>query len=426
MSTLVLVGAQWGDEGKGKIVDFLSERADMVVRYQGGANAGHTVVIGGKQYKLHLIPSGLLNNKVCVIGNGVVIDPGELIREMDELQAEGFDPSRIFISDTAHIILPYHKMLDTLEEEERGENRLGTTRRGIGPAYRDKFARAGIRVIDLLELDVFSEKLSTYLVHVNTLLERVHGLPPLDMEDVLAEYSVYAERLRPHVVDTSILVNIAVESGQKVLFEGAQGTLLDIDHGTYPYVTSSHPTAGGACIGSGVGPTRINYAMGVTKAYVTRVGDGPFPTELTDGVGDWLRDRGREYGTTTGRPRRCGWLDLVALRYSVRINGLSGLAVTKLDTLSGLEKVKVCIAYEFEGQKILDWPHSSRVLAGCRPVYKEVPGWDDDLARVRSFDALPAAARTYLEYVEAYTGVPSRIISVGPDREQTVIREPLF
>lgn len=429
MSTLVLVGAQWGDEGKGKIVDYLSEEADMVVRYQGGANAGHTVVIDGKQYKLHLIPSGLLNDKLCVIGNGVVVDPAQLLREMDALAAEGFDISKVFLSDCAHVIMPYHKMLDVLEEEKRGDRRLGTTGRGIGPAYRDKFARAGIRVGDLLDSDTFRFKLEEALAGVNPSLERVHGAEPFDSRRLYEEYMDYAERLRPFVTDTSLLVNRAIDDGRRVLFEGAQGTLLDIDHGTYPYVTSSHPVAGGACIGAGVGPTRINSVVGVAKAYVTRVGDGPFPTELRDETGEWLRERGREYGTTTGRPRRCGWLDAVALRYAVRINGLSGLALTKVDTLSGLPQIKVCVGYRCKApaaRAITEWPHTIKVLQGCEPLYETLPGWDADISACRSFDELPEPVKRYVAFIEEQAGVPVVLVSVGPDRQQTLMRRKLF
>lgn len=422
MSALVLVGAQWGDEGKGKVVDFLSEHADMVVRYQGGANAGHTVVVDGKEYRLHLIPSGILSGKTCVIGNGVVVDPAQLLHEMDRLAAAGFDVARIFVSDAAHVIMPYHKLLDALEEDRRGDRRLGTTRRGIGPAYRDKFARAGIRVCDLLDEGVFRAKLRHHLDQVNSLLELLHQRDPLPFDQMLESYLEYGARLRPHVADTSLLVNRALDAGQKVLFEGAQGTLLDIDHGTYPYVTSSHPTAGGACIGAGVGPTRIDRVMGVVKAYVTRVGDGPFPTEETGEAGAWLRERGREYGTTTGRPRRCGWLDLVSLRYAVRVSGMDSLALTKLDTLTGLDAIRVCVAYELDGVRTPEWPRSAEALARCRPVYQTLPGWHADISAARRLDDLPAEARAYVEMIEREVGVPLALVSVGPDREQTILR----
>lgn len=426
MSTLVLVGAQWGDEGKGKIVDYLAESADMVVRYQGGANAGHTVVVKGKAYKLHLIPSGLLRNKTCVIGNGVVIDPAQLLAEMDRLVEEGFDIGRLFVSDCAHVILPYHKLLDALEEGQRGERKLGTTGRGIGPSYRDKFTRSGIRMIELLDAAVFRDHLAAQLKQVNTFLERVYDQPPLDFDEVLNIYLSYAERLRPHITDTSLLVNKAIDAGRKVLFEGAQGTLLDIDHGTYPYVTSSSPTAGGACIGTGIGPTRIDRVVGVAKAYATRVGDGPFPTELTGAEGDWLRERGHEYGTTTGRARRCGWLDIVALRYAARVNGLTGLALTKLDTLSGLERVRVCVAYEHGGQRFEEWSHDTGLLSRCQPVYVDLPGWGEDIGEARRLADLPEAARRYVQFIREQTGLPVPIVSVGPDRAQTILEGALF
>lgn len=426
MSTLVLVGAQWGDEGKGKIVDFLSEEADMVVRYQGGANAGHTVVVGGREYKLHLIPSGVLNHKVCVIGNGVVIDPAQLLAEMDGLTQAGYDVSRVYVSDCAHVILPYHKLLDALEEQARGDRKIGTTGRGIGPAYRDKSARAGIRMADLFHPERFRDRLLHHLDQVNSVLERVYHARPLDGEALVAEYLAYADRLRAHVTDTSALVNDAIDRGHKVLFEGAQGTLLDIDHGTYPYVTSSHPTAGGACIGAGVGPTRIDSVMGVAKAYTTRVGDGPFPTEETGATGAWLRERGREFGTTTGRPRRCGWLDAVALRYAVRVNGLASLALTKLDTLTGLDTVRVAVAYECDGGRSERWPHSVEDLQRCRPVYAELPGWKEDVSGARRLEDLPRNAREYLALVEEHVGVPLAIISVGPDRAQTISLRQAF
>lgn len=426
MSTLVLVGAQWGDEGKGKIVDFLSERADIVVRYQGGANAGHTVVVGNREYKLHLIPSGLLNNKTCVIGNGVVIDPAQLIGEMDRLQAEGFDTGKIFVSDCAHVIMPYHKILDDLEENRRGHRRLGTTGRGIGPAYRDKFSRSGIRVSDLMDKTVFSEKLANHLDQVNSVLDRIYGAGPLDATEVVELYLGYAARLRPHIVDTSYLINEAIDGGRKVLFEGAQGTLLDIDHGTYPYVTSSHPTAGGACIGAGVGPTRIRQVLGVAKAYTTRVGDGPFPTEEFGETGAWLRDRGREYGTTTGRPRRCGWLDMVALRYAVRVSGLNGLAITKLDTLAGLQAIRVCVAYDCDGVRVSEWPRSAEVLSRCRPVYVELPGWQRDITSAQRHEDLPPEARDYIGFIESRAGIPVSVLSVGPERQQTILDGDIF
>jgi len=421
---VVLVGAQWGDEGKGKMTDYLAERADMVVRYQGGSNAGHTVVVAGRSHKLHLIPSGILAGKVSVIGNGVVIEPGQMLREIDGLQEVGCDPSLVKLSDIAHVILPHHIQLDALEETGRGEHRIGTTQRGIGPAYMDKAARTGIRVIDMMDAEVFRAKVTRQLAQVNHLLERVYDADPINPELVIEEYLGYAEALRPHVSDTSLLINDAIDRGERVLFEGAQGTMLDVDHGTYPFVTSSHPTAGGACIGTGVGPTRITSVIGVAKAYTSRVGDGPMPTELKDATGDWLREQGAEYGTTTGRPRRVGWLDAVILRYSVRVSGLSGLCITKLDTLSGLEEVKICTAYEYPGGSTEEYPHALDTFARCSPRYETFPGWADDISGVRRAEDLPAAARRYLSAVTELSGAPVTMISVGPGREQTIpIRE---
>ena len=357
MSTVVLVGAQWGDEGKGKITDFLAEQADYVVRYQGGSNAGHTVVVGDDKFMLHLIPSGILYpDKVSVIGNGVALDPVILLEEMDGLSKRGIDLSNLRISSRAHIVMPYHKELDKLQED--GGRKLGTTKRGIGPLYTDKISRTGFRVIDLLDKKLFPEKLKAIVDEKNFILDRIYGHPAFVYEDLLDEFRYYAERLRPMVTDTSLLVNQAIDQGKKVLFEGAQGTLLDIDHGTYPYVTSSHPVSGGACVGAGVGPTRINRVVGVVKAYTTRVGDGPFPTELFDDTGDLIRERGDEYGTTTGRPRRCGWLDAVILRYAARINGLTDIAITKLDVLDGFESIKICVAYRYQGQILQEFPES--------------------------------------------------------------------
>jgi adenylosuccinate synthase len=420
MPTLVVVGAQWGDEGKGKITDFLSARADTVVRYQGGHNAGHTVVVDGREFRLQLVPSGIVHGKRCVIGNGVVLDPGAFLEEVRSLAERGCDVGRIYVSDAAHLILPYHKELDAAEEEQRGAGRLGTTLRGVGPAYRDKAARVGVRVADLLNPSVFRRKLEANLAQTNELLRKVYGRPGYDAAALAEELLAHAEALRPHVTDTARLINRAVERGERVLFEGAQGTMLDLDHGTYPYVTSSYPTAGGACIGSGVGPGRIDRVIGVAKAYTTRVGDGPFPTELTGPAGDHLRERGREYGVVTGRPRRCGWLDAVALRHAVLVNGLDALCVTKLDTLCGFDRVRVAVAYEYRGRRLEDFPHDSEVLEGCTPVYEELPGWDGDLTGVTRFDDLPKAARAYLERLEALTGVPVVLVSVGADRGQTM------
>lgn len=426
MQTVVVVGTQWGDEAKGKVTDVLAARADVVVRYMGGPNAGHTVWVGDAQFKLHLIPSGILYpNKRCVIGSGVALDPEILVAELDYLHQRGVSTERLAIADNAHLIMPYHVVLDHLEEERKGPARIGTTRRGVGPAYMDKLARVGIRVGDLLERATFEEKLHAALRDKNTLIQRIYEAEPLDEAAIRDRYLELAERIRPYVTDTSVLVNRAIDAGQRVLFEGAQGTFLDIDHGTYPYVTASHPVAAGACIGAGVGPTRIDYVIGVTKAYTTRVGEGPFPTELTDDTGERIRVRGHEYGTTTGRPRRVGWLDLVMIRYAVRISGIGGLAVTHLDTLGGLERVRVCTAYRRGAEEVLEFPHSLKVLAECEPVYEEFEGWPAELRGIRTLGDLPAPARRYLDRVAELAGVPVDLVSIGRERAQTVlVRDP--
>jgi adenylosuccinate synthase len=428
MPGIVIVGAQWGDEGKGKVTDLLAEQAQVVVRYQGGNNAGHTVVIGQQTLKLHLIPSGIHRSGVlCVIGNGLVVDPRALVAEMDELEANGLDTSGLRISANAHLVMPYHLMLDGIEEERRGGKSIGTTRRGIGPTYTDKAARYGLRVQDLLDMAGFEEKLGRVLEQKNAFLTAVYGKEPLEIEPILEEYGACAERLRPHIVDASLLVHEALAQGQNVLFEGAQGTLLDIDHGTYPFVTSSSPVAGGACTGVGIGPRQIDGVVGVSKAYTTRVGAGPFPTELSDAVGDHLLKVGREYGTTTGRPRRCGWFDAVILRYAARVNGLTGLALTKLDVLTGLPRLKICVGYEYDGQVLKDFPYQGAVLAGCQPMYEEMDGWTEDISGARTYDELPPQARAYVARLEELAGVPVDIISVGPEREQTIpLRSPFF
>lgn len=427
MPTVVIVGAQWGDEGKGKITDFLAGTAHMVVRYQGGPNAGHTVVAGGKKYKLHLIPSGILHGKQCVIGNGVVVDPGSLIDEIEYLAELGHDVEGVLhISDAAHVIMPYHLRLDEVQEDQRGPLRIGTTRRGIGPAYADKAARSGIRVIDLLDENVFRRRLEHNLEQVNHLLTRVYGKEPMKADEIADAYIQFGRRLAPFVTDTSRVINDAIDRNERVVFEGAQGTMLDLDHGTYPYVTSSYPTAGGACIGSGVGPTRIDHVIGVAKAYTSRVGDGPFPTELHDETGQWIRERGKEYGTTTGRPRRCGWLDGLILRYGARVSGLDGLALVHLDTLGGLETVKIATAYEYEGEIYTELPHSIAALAGSTPIYEELPGWEEDIQGITRFEDLPGEAQNYVKRVEEVAGVPVQILSIGPDRVQTIARSDVF
>jgi adenylosuccinate synthase len=427
MPGIVIVGAQWGDEGKGKVTDLLAEQAQVVVRYQGGNNAGHTVVVGQQTLKLHLIPSGIHRPGVlCVIGNGLVVDPRALVAEMDELEANGLDTSGLRISANAHLVMPYHLILDGSEEERRGGKSLGTTRRGIGPTYTDKVARYGLRVQDLLDMAIFGEKLSQALEQKNALLTAVYGKEPLEMEPILEEYGACAQRLRPNIVDASLLVHKALTQGQNVLFEGAQGTLLDIDHGTYPFVTSSSPVAGGACTGVGIGPGQIDGVIGVSKAYTTRVGAGPFPTELTDAVGDHLVEVGREYGTTTGRRRRCGWFDGVILRYAARVNGLTGLALTKLDVLTGLPRLKICVRYEYDGQMLKEFPYQGAVLARCQPIYEELDGWTDEISGARAYDELPPQARAYITRLEELAGVPIDLISVGPQREQTILLHSPF
>ncbi len=427
MAAVVLIGAQWGDEGKGKITDFLAEKADMVVRYQGGNNAGHTVVVNGQEFKLHLIPSGILYaDKTCVVGNGVVIDPQVLLEELNYLRVRGVKIGKLLISSNAQVIMPYHRLLDGLEEEARRENKIGTTKRGIGPAYMDKTARTGIRVIDLLDEAEFATKLRRNLEEKNNILTKLYGAEPLGFEEIYREYCGYGEQLRPFVTDSSLAINTGLATGQKVLFEGAQGTLLDLDHGTYPFVTSSHPIAGGACVGAGVGPTKITRVIGVVKAYTTRVGEGPFPTELQDETGELIQQRGYEFGTTTGRARRCGWFDAVIGRYAARVSGISDFAVTKLDVLTGLDTVKICVAYKAGSEELSEFPLSQKSFRQCQPVYEEMPGWQEDISGVRQFADLPEAARNYVQRLEELTGVPATLIAVGPGREQTIVRGSIF
>ncbi len=427
MVAVVLIGAQWGDEGKGKITDFLAEKADMVVRYQGGNNAGHTVVINNETYKLHLIPSGIFySEKVCVIGNGLVIDPKVLIEELDYLESKGISTKNLRISGNAHVIMPYHQMLDALEEEFKGDEKIGTTKRGIGPAYKDKASRTGIRFSDFLDNDEFAKKLAFNLKEKNLILNRIHGQKELDYDKIRQEYSSYAQRVRPYIADASLEVNSFLDQGKKVLFEGAQGTLLDLDHGTYPYVTSSNPVAGAACIGAGVGPTRISKVVGVVKSYTTRVGEGPFPTELTCATGELIRSRGGEYGTTTGRPRRCGWFDAVIVRYAVRISGISDFALTKLDVLTGMDSLKICTGYRYRGSLLTEFPQSLKILAECEAVYEEMPGWQEDLTSISQYHQLPPAARNYVERIEELTKVPISLLAVGPGRTQTIVRNNIF
>lgn len=424
MANVIVIGAQWGDEGKGKITDLLSKSADIVVRYQGGVNAGHTVVVNNKTFKLHLIPSGILHpDTECLIGCGTVIDPQVLIKELDQLDSFNISTRNLLISETAHVTMPYHRLIDQASEEQRGSHKIGTTKRGIGPTYADKSERTGIRVLDLMDAEGLRELLHRTIDYKNVILEKLYNLPPLDSEAVIDEYLEYADRLRPHVVDTSLKIYDAIQRRRNILFEGAQGTLLDLDHGTYPYVTSSNPVAGGACVGTGVGPTMIDRVIGVAKAYTTRVGEGPFPTELNGQVGELLCDRGAEFGTTTGRKRRCGWFDAVIGRYAVRINGMDCLAITKLDVLDELEEIQVCVAYEVDGVNCEDFPSNARRFARCRPIYKTLPGWQQSTADCRSLNDLPRQALDYLKFLAELMEVPIAIVSLGPSRDQTIIVE---
>jgi len=422
----VIVGAQWGDEGKGKITDILAREQDLIVRYQGGNNAGHTIVTGEVKLALHLVPSGILRPNVTpVIGDGVVVDPAVLLEEMDALAARDISCERLLVSGNAHLIMPYHLELDKVTERYLGRAKLGTTRRGIGPAYADKAARIGLRVQDLLDMKIFAAKLEVALKEKNAILSKVYNRLPLDPKRIIAEYETYARRLSPFITDTSLVVWRALRDGKRVLFEGAQGTLLDVDHGTYPFVTSSNPIAGGASTGGGVGPREITRVIGIAKAYVTRVGAGPFPSEDLGPDGDRIGERGAEFGTTTGRKRRCGWLDAVLLRYAARLNSLSDLFITKLDVLSGFEKVKLCVAYRYQGENYDEFPPHQTIFHKCEPVYEELPGWDADISGARSFEDLPAEARDYVSRIEEVSGVPVTLVSVGPARDQTVRREPV-
>lgn len=427
MSTVVVVGSQWGDEGKGKITDFLAESAEVVARYQGGNNAGHTILINDRKYKLHLIPSGIFyKDKVCVIGNGMVINPAALIEEIRYIHDNGFSTANLRISDRAHVIMPYHLLLDGLEEDRKGANKIGTTRKGIGPCYMDKAARNGIRIADLLDAEEFETKLHRLVEEKNRLIEQVYGAQGLDVKAILQEYLGYAEIIRPYVTDTSVVLNEMIDQGKRVLFEGAQGVMLDIDQGTYPFVTSSNPTAGGVCIGSGVGPTKIDQVIGVAKAYTTRVGDGPFPTELKDAIGDRIRETGNEYGTTTGRPRRVGWFDSVVVRHARRVSGITGLSLNSLDVLTGLDTVKICTGYKYRGEILEHYPASLKMLSECEAVYEELPGWHEDISGVRKLEELPANTRRYVERVSELTGIPIAIFSVGRNREQTNLVRPVY
>lgn len=423
MANVVVVGAQWGDEGKGKVVDIYTEYADDIVRYQGGNNAGHTLVVGNEKVVLHLIPSGILHEgKRCIIGNGVVLDPEVFIREITKLKESGriSDDSCLLLSESLHIIMPYHKRIDIAREARSGDRKIGTTGRGIGPCYEDKVGRRGIRLMDLIRPEVFERKLKEFLPEKNFLLENLLGEEPCNLDDIMAEYSGYAEILAKYVADTALVLDKDLKAGKKVLFEGAQGTLLDVDHGTYPFVTSSSTSAGGACTGSGVSPRDIHEVIGISKAYVTRVGSGPFPTELLDETGEQIRQTGGEFGATTGRPRRCGWFDAMVIKYAVRINGLTGISLTKLDVLSGFDRIKVCTGYSYEGKILETLPAALEVFERCVPVYEELPGWHADITAARTFEDLPENARKYVLRLQELAGCPIVMVSVGPRRDQTI------
>ncbi|MDR1567903.1 MAG: adenylosuccinate synthase [Streptococcaceae bacterium] len=427
MSSVVVVGTQWGDEGKGKITDFLSENAEVIARYQGGDNAGHTIQFGGTKYKLHLIPSGIFYpEKISVIGNGVVINPKSLVSELAYLHEHKIITDNLKISDRAHVILPYHIALDQLQEDAKGDDKIGTTIKGIGPAYMDKAARVGIRIADLLDKEIFAERLRVNLEEKNRLITKVYGSTALNFDDIFETYYAYGQEIKHYVTDTSVVLNDALDQGKRVLFEGAQGVMLDIDQGTYPFVTSSNPVAGGVTIGSGVGPSKIDTVVGVCKAYTSRVGDGPFPTELFDEIGNQIREVGREYGTTTGRPRRVGWFDTVVMRHSRRVSGITNLSLNSIDVLSGLKTVKICTAYELDGVKITHYPASLKELKRCKPIYEELPGWEEDITGVRDIGDLPDNARDYVHRISELVNVKISTFSVGPDREQTNVLESVW
>ncbi|KAI4453584.1 adenylosuccinate synthetase [Holotrichia oblita] len=423
MPVIALVGAQWGDEGKGKTIDILARQADMVIRAQGGNNAGHTVMADGLTHKLHLIPSGILyKNTVCIIAGGTVIDPKTLITEIEELESQGIDVTSLKIDYRAHVVFPYHLLLDELAENARGKGDIGTTKRGIGPCYMDKAERIGIRIFDLLNIKIFEEKLMCNLENKNKIITKIYDKEPLDFEKIYNNYCDYAEKLRKYCCDTSVLIYKAIKENKNILFEGAQGALLDLDIGTYPYVTSSHPISGGFCVGAGIGPTFINECLGIAKAYTTRVGKGPFPTELSDNIGELIRERGQEFGTTTGRARRCGWLDLVILSFSVRVNGLTSIALNKLDTLSGIGKLKICIAYKKNGEIIKDFLPDISELSLCEPVYHEMDGWNEDITNIEKYDDLPINAKKYIDFIESNVDCKISMIGVGPKRKQNIFR----
>lgn len=420
MTSVVVVGTQWGDEGKGKITDFLSKEAEAIARYSGGDNAGHTIQFEGETYKLHLIPSGIFyKEKMSIMGNGMVINPKSLVEELKGLQERGVSTENLRISNRAHVILPYHIYQDKVDEEARGDQKIGTTCKGIGPCYIDKVQRIGIRIADLLDKKVFEEKLRTNLEMKNRLFEKFYGVEPLKFEDIFEAFYQYGQEIAQYVTDTSKILSDVLEEGNKVLFEGAQGVMLDVDHGTYPYVTSSNPVAGGVATGAGVGPSQVNRVIGVSKAYTSRVGDGPFPTELFDEIGQQIREVGREYGTTTGRPRRVGWFDSVVVRHSRRVSGITDLALNSIDVLTGLETVKICTAYEYNGEIITEYPATLHAIEGCKPIYEELPGWTEDVTGCKTLDELPENARNYVKRVSELTGIRIATFSVGPDRDQT-------
>ena len=428
MKTVAVVGSQWGDEGKGKVIDFLATQADVVVRGQGGNNAGHTLVVDGKKFALRLIPSGILNsNTINVIGNGIVFDPKGFFEEIEMLESNGISTKNIKISDRAHIVFPYHKELDGLAEEARGDNKIGTTKKGIGPCYMDKTERSGIRVCDLMDKEIFAKKLKLQVDAKNKLVTGVYGKEAMfDFDEIYNEFIVYAEKMRPYVEDTTVIVYDAIKANKKVLFEGAQGTLLDLDLGTSPFVTSSHPTSGGFAVGAGVGPNMIKDVVGIVKAYTTRVGEGPFVTELFDETGDRIRTQGHEFGTVTGRARRCGWFDAVIVKYAARVNGLTSISFMLLDVLTGFDKIKICTAYKMGDKIVNNFPASLEDLAKCEPVYEELDGWHEDITKVEKFEDLPENAKKYIARIEELIGVNVDLVSVGPNRTQTIIRKNIF
>ncbi|MFC1957383.1 adenylosuccinate synthase [Chloroflexota bacterium] len=427
MPVIAVIGAQWGDEGKGKVVDLLTEKANLVVRFSGGDNAGHTVINPYGEFGLHLVPSGIFSSQAtCIIGNGVVINPATLIDEIELLNRRGVDTSRLFISDRAHLIMPYHLLLDGLEEESRGGQAIGTTRKGIGPAFADKVARLGIRAGDLLDKEMLLERLRHLLDLKNAILTKVYGVSPLSLDEVYSQYCQYGERLAPHIRETTLMLEEALDRDEMVILEGAQGALLDPDFGTYPYTTSSSPLAGQSCLGAGLGPTRINRVLGVFKAYCTRVGGGPMPSELQDETGNLIREKAHEYGTTTGRSRRCGWFDAVAARFSARINGFTGTAITRLDVLDGFPSLKICVGYKLDGETIDYFPSNIAALERCQPVYEELPGWQTAISDIRQYEQLPLEARQYITRLEEVTACPVNLISVGPHREQTIEVKPIL